>query len=411
MTTRDPAHGRPSARWPCRSPPCGRRPEAPRDLDEAAVATGPTLSAWADSMDQDVTAGPARPHPDPAADGEPVQVLEAERDGLVAGRARSGSASSRRRERLPGLGAAAPPGHARGPCHRATAFVIDAHRACTPGRRRRSCCPSGTVLWVDAMSERSAHVHLPDGGRAGPARARPARACTRAADLRRPGRPCSAAARQFLGVRYLWGGTSALGAGLLRTGAPDLPGHGVLLPRDAHDQAAADQVEPVAAGRREPGDLYFFARPGAADLPRRVRHQAGRDRRHALDAPCARGRRAGRGRADGTGPPGQVGVGRPGDQAGRRPGRLSRTPTARSVLGRPARAATRAGGRCCASSSSCAFGFEAIRLATVVTARMPTMAPSETRIGMSGAHADGLAAVDERQLVLVHRVQDQLDAR
>ena len=37
---------------------------------------------------------------------------------------------------------------------------------------------------------------------------------------------------------------------------------GVLLPRDAHDQAAAHRVEPVPLDEVQPGDLYFFARPG-----------------------------------------------------------------------------------------------------------------------------------------------------
>jgi cell wall-associated NlpC family hydrolase len=36
----------------------------------------------------------------------------------------------------------------------------------------------------------------------------------------------------------------------------------VLLPRDAHDQAASAQVEPVPLEAVRPGDLYFFARPG-----------------------------------------------------------------------------------------------------------------------------------------------------
>ena len=42
------------------------------------------------------------------------------------------------------------------------------------------------------------------------------------------------------------------------------------------------------------------------------------------------------------------------------------------------------------------------RLRTVVTPRMPMIATSESQIGISGAHSTWLAAVDERQLVLVH---------
>jgi cell wall-associated NlpC family hydrolase len=37
---------------------------------------------------------------------------------------------------------------------------------------------------------------------------------------------------------------------------------GVVLPRDAHDQASAHQLRPVPLDEARPGDLYFFAEPG-----------------------------------------------------------------------------------------------------------------------------------------------------
>ena len=46
----------------------------------------------------------------------------------------------------------------------------------------------------------------------------------------------------------------------------------------------------------------------------------------------------------------------------------------------------------------------------VVTARMPTITASDWTMLMSGAQLIVVAAVDERQLVVVQRVQDQLDA-
>jgi cell wall-associated NlpC family hydrolase len=67
-------------------------------------------------------------------------------------------------------------------------------------------------------------------------------------------------ASQFLGLRYLWGGTSAWGldcSGLVHL---VFRAFGVLIPRDAFDQAS--DVQPVPLDEVRPGDLYFFARPG-----------------------------------------------------------------------------------------------------------------------------------------------------
>ncbi|MGC4847991.1 NlpC/P60 family protein [Micromonospora sp. DT15] len=74
-----------------------------------------------------------------------------------------------------------------------------------------------------------------------------------------------AVAQRLLDVVYIWGGLSAHGidcSGLVHLAWRRF---GVLLPRDADDQAVA--TTPLSLGAERPGDLYFFARPG-----RRIHH-------------------------------------------------------------------------------------------------------------------------------------------
>ncbi|WP_309244412.1 C40 family peptidase [Micromonospora parastrephiae] len=96
-------------------------------------------------------------------------------------------------------------------------------------------------------------------------------------------------AQRLLHVTYVWGGLSAYGidcSGLVHLAWRRF---GVLLPRDADDQAVA--TSPLALGAERPGDLYFFARPG-----RKIHHigivtaAPGGEQRRMLHA-CYRRRR------------------------------------------------------------------------------------------------------------------------
>ncbi|EWG09513.1 C40 family peptidase [Cytobacillus firmus] len=71
------------------------------------------------------------------------------------------------------------------------------------------------------------------------------------------GRDIIAAGEQFLGLPYLWGGMSSFGYDCSGFSYSMCKANGVIIPRDAHDQAEAGK--PVELDAIEPGDLLFFA--------------------------------------------------------------------------------------------------------------------------------------------------------
>jgi hypothetical protein len=233
-------------------------PQAPRDLDAPAVADHPDAHAWADSMGQEVRLGLHGRTETQLLMGEPVQVLD-EQDGwshVVA----LFQASSRDERGYPGWVRTAHLG-APVPIWRGAFAAVVAPSAPCAIDEDAVDLSFGTTLWVASLDEETATLHLPDGRlgrvsldglRLGHERQRPVFGPD----------AVLAAARQFLDIRYLWGGTS--GWGLDCSGLVHLTfrSFGVLLPRDAHDQAAAASVETVPLDDVRPGDLYFFAHPG-----------------------------------------------------------------------------------------------------------------------------------------------------
>lgn len=242
------------------------RPEAVRPVDRPALDPHADVAAWISGMDADQQVGDCVLSQ--LLLGERVLVTELRPDGWAHVVAVEQPAVGLDPRGYPGwLPAAqlAPP-PADGPDGPA-AWVVDATvtalRAAPGGEPLVGGVVLGTRLTpagppVDGWRPVHAPGHerplwLPDGHLVPLPTAPPS-----AADV-------LAVAARLRDVVYIWGGVSAYGidcSGLVHLAWRRF---GVLLPRDAHDQA--DATTPLPLGAERPGDLYFFARPG-----RRIHH-------------------------------------------------------------------------------------------------------------------------------------------
>jgi gamma-D-glutamyl-L-lysine dipeptidyl-peptidase len=229
-------------------------PDASRERDALATADRPDVTAWTASMDAASRLELHGRTVTQALLGEPVTPLE-ERAGWIRV-VLPWQPTGQHPDGYPGWVRATHVGAAAKPSERAA--VVTTPAADCGMSDGPVALSYGTRLPVlEADSERTT-VALPDG-RDG---------SLPTSSVRNPeadpagGWAASllASARQFLGLRYLWGGTC--GWGLDCSGFVHLAHrvHGRQVPRDSGDQLPA--ARPVELDAARPGDLYFFARPG-----------------------------------------------------------------------------------------------------------------------------------------------------
>ena len=112
----------------------------------------------------------------------------------------------------------------------------------------------GTRLPLVRRSGSMAYVRTPDGI-----------GSVSASEWRPPATPTGAsivaAAKRFVGLRYLWGGTSAWGFDCSGLVWDVFRAHGMTVPRDAAPQSGRGRS--VSAGSLRPGDLVFYGSPAS----------------------------------------------------------------------------------------------------------------------------------------------------
>jgi cell wall-associated NlpC family hydrolase/L,D-peptidoglycan transpeptidase YkuD (ErfK/YbiS/YcfS/YnhG family) len=232
-------------------------PSAPRTIDRPALGNPVNIGAWSRALNTAARLGLDGKIETQALFGEPVRIVA--RRGSWTRVAVVDQPAPIDRVGYPGwvptrqlIAGANFGGLLAGPT-----AVVDVPTAVLRGAVRPLELSFGTRLPVLGVSGNDVQVATPDG--------RVGELPRSAVDMSRPGAASPvptgeelvATARLFLGVRYLWGGTSAFGfdcSGLVNLVYRE---RGMVIPRDADAQALTGR--PVAKDALEPGDLVFFA--------------------------------------------------------------------------------------------------------------------------------------------------------
>jgi gamma-D-glutamyl-L-lysine dipeptidyl-peptidase len=232
-------------------------PSAPRAIDRAALANPVNLAAWARSLNTAARLGLVGRIETQALFGEPVRVLQTR--GAWTQIAVPDQPSPKNRLGYPGWVPTRQlvPGVRFGALLSGETATVSAPTVWLRGAGRALQLSYGTRLPVVGVSGTRVSVKTPAGAPASLPRSGVELFGPRSVIRPPSGAELVATARRFLGVRYLWGGTSAFGfdcSGLVNL---IYRAHGIVIPRDAAAQARAGGH--VSERALAPGDLVFFA--------------------------------------------------------------------------------------------------------------------------------------------------------
>ena len=229
-------------------------PDAPRDIDAPAAAEQPDVAAWAKSMDTETRLGLHGRTLTQLLFAEPV-LVRSERNGwseILAPWQPSSADELGYPGWVPSSHLGELPGSATDPV---AITVPSAELFAEPGSGHLADLSFATVLASVEKADGFTRVALPDGGLGWLSDD-----VLRAVEVPATPEDRIRLGSLFLGLEYLWGGTSTYGldcSGLVHSVSRVL---GQRIPRDAHDQA--DALEKIPTEEARPGDLYFFGRPG-----------------------------------------------------------------------------------------------------------------------------------------------------